>query len=551
MIMKKFTFLTVIAFAVSLSANAAWSDKITPVDKASAYVRSMPMAMDAEGNTIVTAPLTKSELMFGFDTFYGQTENDAVIAKYDCTGGATWLTGINGNAIFTAITTDAEGNIYAAGKFASSAVFYGGSSALTISDGNEGNTKRYSSFIAKYNSKGYIQAVKTIVPTKDTTLLKGGLYDLINLNTTISHIQTDGKKVYFSLSYNGDVKIDDLSLQGHYQSAFGSYLMDATTSAIVSLDASTLGSPELVVSVGATEQVVEDVYYRPEDVCFTLNNGIIYAGFIAEGTVGVTTPAGTTKVSLAYELYGSIEHAFLFVKVDGTKSDVKVYHTTATDATNLSSIDQMRVIGGYLVVAGTFNVEGLFGGLKHEGGSDMFVATLNSSNFNLTAAKSTQNNEGESKKCAEVVTSLFNDGARWALTGYAENTADHSFINPLAYTVVLPSCEMEYSTSAYITAAAENDNYVSVQAASDSVTYFYSGMARTYSGLEEVVANQGKTIQLNGDNVVLAAAADINVYNINGALVKDAKAATSLSLSDLSKGMYIIKVGQKAIKFNK
>ncbi len=551
--MKKFTFLTVIAFAVSLSANA-WSDKITPVDKASAYVRSMPMAMDAEGNTIVTAPLTKSELMFGSDTFYGQTENDAVIAKYDCNGVATWLTGINGNAIFTAITTDAEGNIYAAGKFASSAVLYGGSSALTISDGNEGNTTRYSSFIAKYNSKGYIQAVKTIVPTKDTTLLSGGLMEMIELNTTISHIESDGKKVYFSLSYNGDVSVAGLSLQGHYKNAFDYYLMNATTSAIVSLDASTLGSPEVVVSVGATEQVVTDVYYCPEDVCFTLNNGVIYAGFIAEGTVGVTTPAGTTKVSLDYELYGSIEHAFLFVKVDGTKSDMKVYHTTATDATNLSSIDQMRVIGGYLVVAGTFNVKGLFGGLTHEGGSDMFVATLNSSNLNLTAAKSTQNNEGDSKKCAEVVTGLWNNGSSWKLAGYAESTTDHSFLQPLDQSIVLPSCEMTYSPNeVYTTAVVENDNYVTRQVyyPTDSLTYRYSGMARTYSGLEEVVANQGKTIQLNGDNVVLAAAADINVYNINGALVKDAKAATSLSLSDLSKGMYIIKVGQKAIKFNK
>lgn len=550
--MKKFTFLTVIAFAVSLSANA-WSEKIPSVDKASAYVRSMPMAMDAEGNTIVTAPLTKSELIFGYNTFYGQTENDAVIAKYDCTGGATWMTGINGNAIFTAVTTDAEGNIYAAGKFASSAVLYGGSSALTISDGNEGNTTRYSSFIAKYNSKGYIQAVKTIVPTKDTTLLSGGLMEMINLNTTISHIQTDGKKVYFSLSYNGDVKIDELSLQGHYQSAWGFYLMDATTSAIVSLDASTLGSPELVVSVGATEQVVEDVYYRPEDVCFTLNNGVIYAGFIAEGTVGVTTPSGTTKVSLDYELYGSIEHAFLFVKVDGTKSDMKVYHTTATTAANLSSIDQMRVIGGFLTVAGTVNVEGLFGGLKHQGCNDMFVALLNSSNLNLTAAKSSEYNEGESK-CAEVVTGLWNNGSSWKLAGYAESTTDHSFLQPLDQSVVLPSCEMTFSPNeVYTTAVVENDNYVTRQVyyTTDSLTYRYSGMARTYSGLEEVVANQGKTIQLNGDNVVLSAAADINVYNINGALVKDAKAATSLSLADLSKGMYIIKVGQKAIKFNK
>jgi hypothetical protein len=546
--MKKFTFLTVIAFAVSLSANAAWNDKITPVDKASAYVRSMPMAMDAEGNTIVTAPYNGCETFtFGNSKFKGQTENDAFVAKYDSEGNQKWVRGFNGNVRITAVTTDPEGTIYVAGKFASDVIV----GEAYFSDGTEDNTTRYSSFIVKINKNGYVDGHMVIVPTKDTTLLSGGLMEMIELNTTISHIESDGKKVYFSLSYNGDVTVAGLSLQGHYKNAFDYYLMNATTSAIVSLDAYTLGSPEVVVSVGATERVVTDVYYCPEDVCFTLNNGIIYAGFIAEGTVGVTTPSGTTKVSLDYDAYGSIEHAFLFVKVDGTKSDVKVYHTTATDATNLSSIDQMRVIGGYLVVAGTFNVKGLFGGLQYQGGSDMFVATLNSSNFNLTAAKSTQNNEGESKKCAEVVTSLFNDGARWALTGYAENTADHSFINPLAYTVVLPSCEMEYSTSVYITAAAENDNYVSVQAASDSVTYFYSGMARTYSGLEEVVANPGKTIQLNGDNVVLSAAADINVYNINGALVKDAKAATSLSLADLSKGMYIIKVGQKAIKFNK
>ncbi|MBO7594881.1 MAG: T9SS type A sorting domain-containing protein [Salinivirgaceae bacterium] len=54
-----------------------------------------------------------------------------------------------------------------------------------------------------------------------------------------------------------------------------------------------------------------------------------------------------------------------------------------------------------------------------------------------------------------------------------------------------------------------------------------------------------------GDVLYASEAADVVIYNISGVAVKAAKKVTSLSVSDLKSGLYIAKVGNKAIKFVK
>ena len=555
--MKRFTFLAAIAFAVSMTANAqVWEDDLKTVDSADDYVRSAPMTMDENGNTIVTGRYSlQDNLQFGLYTFTGVTANDAFIGKYDSKGLKQWVAGINGNAVITAVTTDEEGNIYAAGKFAAEAKVCGTSGeAQTITDGDATNTSRTSSFIVKYDKDGVVKSVKTLIPAKDTSFFNDNpdLWDTMEPNVTISNIQADGDKVYFSLTYKGNVTMDGTTFEGHYANAWGMLIQDLSTAAIVSVDANELGSPSVVASLGAVDKVSYDVSYQPEDVCFTVDNGVVYAGFTGEGSLALTTAAGTENISLTYGEEAQ-EHAFIFARIEGDKTLAKTYNTTATTNINiLNSIGSMRMHHGKLLVAGTFNVEGLFDGLEFKGGCDLFAASLNPSDLTLNTAKASGYDEGDAKKNAEVFTTMFSDGEELYVVGYAETTADNVYTAPLGYTIDPTTCEFtDKKSEVYLTASAENDDYLTCQYDDDRVTNSYTCTAKsTEDGINEV-ADNGQAIERKGDEITASAATDFAVYAADGALVKTAKASSSISLAGLGKGVYVVKAGQKTVKVSK
>ncbi len=560
--MKKFTFLAAFAFAMSMSAGAqvvAWEDKLTTVEQASDFVLSAPMAVDADGNTVVTGRYSlQGNLQFGLYTFTGITANDAFIAKYDKKGQKQWVAGINGNALITAVTTDADGNIYAAGKFAAEVKVQGTSGQpMDLSDGNPENTERTSSFVVKYDKDGVVKAVQSFISSSDVSIVTGDMMAMFEPTCAIGNIEVDGGKVYVSLLYRGTAKNSDITLEGNYTTAWGFLVQDINTAAVVSLNASDLGASTCIAKFGAAEKVLSDLSYQPESVNFTVDNGVVYAGFVGSGTLALTTASGSENIALSYQETGK-EHAFIFSRIEGNNTITKVYHSTDTldNLNNLNFINKMQLIDGKLYAIGTLNVTGLFGGLDYKGGCDMYVASLNPVDLSLNAAKTTAYNEGEANKMAEVFATLCEAApSTWLLAGYTKQTANDSIvINTLQYFVNLKTCELtltnESSDQNSLATSASNNNYVVLQF-SDSVTYNYYALVFESSSLDKVAAGQGLTMRRNGETIILSAPADINVYNINGTLVKAAKAATSLSLADLGKGMYIIKAGQKAIKFNK
>lgn len=553
--MKRFTLFAAMALAMSMTANAqTWEDNLTTVDNADDYVRSTPMAVDASGNTVVTGRYSlQDNLQFGLYTFTGVTANDAFIAKYDAKGAKQWVAGINGNAVFTALDTDAEGNIYAAGIFAAEAQVCGTSGEpQTITDGDATNTSRYSSFIVKYDKDGVVKSVKTLVPVADYSVVTSDeVFPFFEPVTTIAKIQADGDKVYFSLSYRGTVTIDDLTLDGRYVDAIY-VISDVNSAAIVSVNASDLGSASTVAFLGAQDKVMSSVSYQSEGVNFTVDNGVVYAGFIGQGTLGLTTAAGTETITLSYGDDGSNEHGFIFAKIDGNSTVVKTYNTTPTSAWNLlNEIDQMVVSDGKLLVAGTFNIKGLFGGLEYKDGCDMFVASLNTSDLSLVAAKASNLEEGDANNNAEVVTALFFYDNAWYLTGYSETTSDDAFVAPLIYTIDPATCQFTDKTvNLYVTAAAENNGTVVCQYGDDGKTYRFVSGLQPITGINEV-ADNGNTIERKGDEITASAATDFAVYAADGALVKAAKASTGISLAGLGKGVYVVKAGQKTVKVSK
>jgi len=110
------------------------------------------VAKDASGNMIVTGEFLSNTITFGSTTLTnaGGSQNDFYLVKYDVAGNVVWAqrTGGTGDEIGSAVTTDAAGNIYVAGTFASNTVTFG---SFTLTNSNPGN---YDLFLVKFNSSG-------------------------------------------------------------------------------------------------------------------------------------------------------------------------------------------------------------------------------------------------------------------------------------------------------------------------------------------------------------------------------------------------------------
>lgn len=559
--MKKFTFLAAFALAMSMNAysqdqvstSQEWTDELTTVGSESDFVRSTAIAMDADNNTIVTGRYSLQEnLQFGLYTFTGITANDAFIGKYDKYGRKQWVAGINGNAVFTAVATDEQGNIYAAGKFAAVAKLLGtNDTSKEITDGDPENTSRTSAFLAKYSKDGVLLGVEAYKAEIDESLVPEGCTSFAEANVTINQIQVEDGKVYLSITHKGTVKIGDEVLTGNYYTAWGMYFFDSSTADIVYLNATNFEEGAWVATIGAENQVESEVSYQPESICFTVDNGVVYLGFTGMGSLKLDAMDTDVNCDFDYSDDG-VEHGFVFARITNTGSVAsKIYDTLPTSSYNsLNSVDCMKLVDGKLCVAGTYNVEGLFGGLEFKGGCDTYVALLDGSTLETISAKSSGYDEGDANKTAEVVTSAFTACGSLFVTGYAENTSDHSFLTPMAYKVDLTTGEMSpVDNENYITATAQSGKYI-VSVAADKYTYDIECCDEVTAGINDVNSDS-QSIVRNGDTVTLSEPSDITVYSADGALVASAKASTSISLAGLAKGVYVVKAGQKTVKVNK
>lgn len=96
------------------------------------------------------------------------------------------------------------------------------------------------------------------------------------------------------------------------------------------------------------------------------------------------------------------------------------------------------------------------------------------------------------------------------------------------------------------TLASKTPVYALLQVAGQTPVYIHGVKIVTEesTGINDITAD---AISFDGKNISLDAAAEINVYNLSGALVAS-KYASSMNLSNLTKGVYVVKVGNATQK---
>lgn len=567
--MKKFTLsimlalATVVARAESVATAPTWTDELTTTAEIADLHRGAAMTIDNEGNAIVTGSYT-TDLSFAASNLEA-TATSAFVAKYDKAGNRKWAAGLNGAATINAITTDAEGNIYAAGVFADVVKILNanGESKQTIT-GMADRDDKATGFIVKYSKDGEYVASKTITPKTNAALAGMVLMDFSSAGFYTKKLIVDGTKLYLSAAYKGDVNVDNVALSGKYVTIIdGLAFQDAVSMCVLSFNTSDLGDAKTVSYFGAKDQTTTDRLYQTEDVNFDVHDGKVYVGYVACGEE-MTLYAGnsTSDVPLAYRGDGINEHGYILAVIDGNNVTKKVFHSEETDNMNvLNTIDHMVFKNNKLYLVGTFNQALPFDNtISFSGGCDTYAVSLNATTLEKEWAVTSNFEEGEANYSAENVSGVViaNDGAI-NIYGWVENTSDHSVTSALNHTVAAgtPTKMEKESDAKLFMAVATNGNTKlfqtdNVKPTEEGLTYagkytytYYGGGSAT--GVSNVMAADN-AISWDGNNVTLAKAADITLYNVSGMLVKKANNASTMSLDNVASGIYTVKAGKQTIK---
>ena len=113
---------------------------------------------DAANNIYVAGSFNSPSISFGSSVLSnsGTGTDDMFLVKYNSSGTVAWATRATGknNDMATALGTDATGNIYVSGKFASDTLFFNSTALI--------NSGAYDAFMAKYNTTGHVIWAKSI-----------------------------------------------------------------------------------------------------------------------------------------------------------------------------------------------------------------------------------------------------------------------------------------------------------------------------------------------------------------------------------------------------
>lgn len=510
---------TVAANAKDVLEAPTWTDNLTTTTEAKDLTRAAAMAVDNEGNSIVTGSFTK-DLEFAA-SYLEPVANSAFIAKYDKAGAKKWAAGLAGAATVTTVATDADGNVYAAGVFADQVAIKdaSGETKATIT-GMADKVDKVSGFIVKYDKQGAYVASKTILAESDAEIAALDVIGLLNPSFTAKKLVVDGNKLYLSASYKGNVALDGVTLQGKYACSDDLLYSDETTMCVLSFDAADLANASIVSVLGATEQLTNEATYNTEDVNFAINDGKIYVAYVASGKDMTLTAAGKdTKIETAYEA-SATEHAYVLAAIDGDQVTTQVYHSVATDNSNtLNTIDEMAYQKGKLYLAGSFNQALPFDNtISYLGGCDAYAACLDAESLSKNWAVASAFDEGDAKHKAEIISGMLVDEDEVTLVGWVENTYHRTIEAPLGYQINTKTPAMQKGEQVLITSVAENGNYALYQ--TDNV-----------KGSDEDKTTEGTYSYIFYNNAE--------------------SSGISKVLADAAHGIYLVKVGKQALKIVK
>lgn len=559
--MKKVLLLVFCAVAM-LTVQAqptvtnSWTKSQTDILSAANVNNSNPVAVSAQGDMYATGLFTES---FTF----GGKEIEAVatssyLLKYGTDGAEKWGVALTGAATIKTITTDGAGNVYIAGNFADELTFGSTDGNTQVKEGIKMDgtpiADQAAGFVAKYDVNGVLKAVQSFVSKPLPELEATGIYfpEAGDYRFDINNIAYSDGKLYASASYKGLTENNGFSFKGGYFDLDGGgfWYGDLVSGAVFSLN-DQLEVDGILANMGVTGGKSTDLS-SVQSVSFAVAEGKLYSGFVASGKQTLTIGSKEQAFDLSQE-NGVTEYGHILSIIDladGSSSLTKKYSTTHDAYGNYCFIKSMLVKGDVLLLGGTFNAKLAFDqNIDAVSTNDLYVAVLNKNTLDVNNAVASKINEGDANAKKEEFGGMTVCGDYVYMIGHTAVIASHAVETPLTFWIDTTNGTMTQANPANLaTGVAASGTKLAIaqtQIADQKLENIFSlNEVSNATGISSTEQGAGVSVYPNPvvDVLNFTTPCDVVIINLMGVTVKQAENVSSLPVSDLISGQYIIKL---------
>jgi len=540
---------TVLASNAQNFSSPTWTQTQTVYKQKSDAVNSAPVTITADGDVIVSSSFNAGTLSVG-SLVVRAVAKSSYIQKLNAAGTSQWAVALLGAAEVKSLTSDTDGNIYAVGVFADQLKLTTktGTVAATL-QGNSGTTKS-SLFVLKYSKDGALLAYKSATSSVDATVSASGKY--FDEPSDAAYVRSTkavwaNNKLYFTAQYTGVSNLDGVELKGDYLNYFDIMYVDLPRMSVLSVDASNLSGLKKEYTVKTNVAGLEE-QTGVKSLNFAVNNGTLYVASVATGAVVVETSDKTENFNAGKD-GEDLKYGFIYSEVGSTTNNKLFDGGKLATLNSNNSINDLLVDDSNVYVAGTYNTNNVFGqSVAFQGGSDSFVAAFAKGTTNVQWLVNSGVNEGDATKYAEKVTGLVVADNKLLLTGYTEETSTHTVKDGFVYNVTTSGTKTSVGSNVVLGLASDSKQVVT--SGVNELNSVFNGYAlSTTTGINQLT--ETNDVVRNGNVFSFEKAQDAVVVDLQGRVVLRASNTTTLSVDNLVKGVYVLKVGTKAVKFVK
>lgn len=540
---------TVLASNAQNFSSPTWTQTQTVYKQKSDAVNSAPVTITADGDVIVSSSFNAGTLSVG-SLVVRAVAKSSYIQKLNAAGTSQWAVALLGAAEVKSLTSDTDGNIYAVGVFADKVTLTTktGTTAAVL-QGNSGTTKS-SLFVLKYSKDGALLAYKSATSSVDATVSASGKY--FDEPSDAAYVRSTkavwaNNKLYFTAQYTGVSNLDGVELKGDYLNYFDLMYVDLPRMSVLSVDASNLSGLKKEYTVQTNVAGLEE-QTGVKSLNFAVNNGTLYVASVATGAVVVETSNKTENFNAGKD-GEDLKYGFIYSEVGSTTTNKLFDGGKLATLNSNNSINDLLVDDSNVYVAGTYNTNNVFGqSVTFQGGSDSFVAAFAKGTTNVQWLVNSGVNEGDATKYAEKVTGLVVADNKLLLTGYTEETSTRTVKDGFVYNVTTSGTKTSVGSNVVLGLASDSKQVVT--SGVNELNSVFNGYAlSTTTGINQLT--ETNDVVRNGNVFSFEKAQDAVVVDLQGRVVLRASNTTTLSVDNLVKGVYVLKVGTKAVKFVK
>ena len=367
---------------------------------------------------------------------------------------------------------------------------------------------------------------------------------------TIKHLEASNGKIYASATHTGNVSIDDLKWNGMYLNVFDFMYSDLESGGIFALNATDLKGAASVAHISVAEQF-QYTQMGFENLNFTVDNGTVYLCFVANGKVKYDVAGKSEEITLTYDDLGSFEHAYIVSSIKDATVNTKTFHAPAhTESAAYNRIGALKADDKNLYIGGTFFQQLAFNNEQtHTDGTDLFVAALDKETLELQWSNVSGLSEGDGKYFSENFNTMTVNNGVVSVYGYVlqDQNNEKKITSALEYGFSNSGATNEHATILITGADRKGETFAlrSVDTESYEVTL---SVAASTTGIQNVPALETQRV---GNTFFFDQATDVQVYDLQGRLLKQAQKVTSVNIDNLQQGIYVLSDGKASVKVQK